>query len=107
MQASDKLIEKLGESFNLNKDVSSTQESLTLDTLIDEEDNFLQNSRSRLLLRKSQSGTCVRRTDTGMSEVLREVQKKCSEKSATAIANLIAEFRRGKEKLASLEKLEK
>lgn len=44
------------------KDISSTQESLTLESCLDEDESFLQPSKSRLLLRKSKSNVSIRRT---------------------------------------------
>jgi hypothetical protein len=60
------------------KDISSTQESLTLEPFLDDEDPFTQPTKSRLLLRKSQSNSSLRRTESGVTEALREVQNKCS-----------------------------
>jgi hypothetical protein len=60
------------------KDISSTQESLTLEPFLDDEDPFTQPTKSRLLLRKSQSNSSLRRTESGVTEALREVQGKCS-----------------------------
>lgn len=103
MQSTHKFFERITDSFSL-KDISSTQESFTLDSILEDEDPFAQPSKSRLLLRKSKSNSSLRRTDTGMSDALREVQKKCSEKTSTLVANMSNEYKRMKEKLASSEK---
>jgi hypothetical protein len=57
----------------IQKDISSTQESMSFDPTFDDEDAFSQSSQSRLLLRKSRSNTNLRRTENGLCEALREV----------------------------------
>lgn len=67
MQASSQFLEKVQDSFSY-KDISSTQESMTLlDTFLDDEDVFEQPSKSRLLLRKSTSNSTLRRTESGLN----------------------------------------
>lgn len=70
MQSTTRFIEKVGDSLAL-KDISSTQESLTLEPFLEEEDPFSQPTKSKLLLRKSQSNSSLRRNDSGMTESLR------------------------------------
>lgn len=77
IQQTSKFIERINDNLML-KDVSTTQESFTLDTLPDEEDCFSQPSRSRLLLRKSQSNVTLRRSESGFTDALSEVRRKCS-----------------------------
>jgi hypothetical protein len=85
----------------MQKDVSSTQESMSFDPNLEEEDVFTQETRSKFLLRKSYSNTNLRRTENGLSEALREVEKKCSEKTSKMLVSMASEFRKMKEKLAS------
>lgn len=66
MENTTKLIEKMTDNLTL-KDISSTQESLTLESLLEDEDPFAQPTKSKLLLRKCQSNTSLRRTDNGLS----------------------------------------
>jgi hypothetical protein len=77
MQDTNKFFEKINDNLAL-KDISTTQESLTLESILDDEDPFTQPSKSKLLLRKSHSNLSLRRTDIGLTEAIREVQKKCS-----------------------------
>lgn len=61
------------------KDVSATQDTTTFSFQSgDEDDVFSQSCKSMLILRKSKSSTCVRRTENNFSGILREVQGKCS-----------------------------
>lgn len=61
----------MNDSLNAQKDVSSTQESMTFDPSADDEDPFTQTTKSKLLLRKSKSNSNLRRTDSGITEALR------------------------------------
>lgn len=87
MQQTSRLLERVGDVLS-QKDVSTTQESLTLETGCEEEDPFASPSRSRLLLRKSQSNQSLRRSEWGVAEALREVAKNCSERTAAVVGNL-------------------
>ena len=88
MQQTSKFIEKITDNLTA-KDISSTQESFTLDTLLEEEDVFSQPSRSRLLLRKSQSSLALRRSESGISEAMGEVRRKCSERTASLLSGMV------------------
>lgn len=72
---------------------------------MDDDDVFSQASRSKLLLRKSYSNTNLRRSDSGLGDALREVEKKCTEKTAKMLGSLSCEYRKLKERLSGLEKL--
>lgn len=87
MDGTNKFIEKITDSLVL-KDISSTQESLTLEPFLDDEDPFTQPTKSKLLLRKCQSNSSIRRTDSGMTEALREVHKKCTDKTSSLVSNM-------------------
>jgi hypothetical protein len=87
MQQTSRLLERVGDVFS-QKDVSTTQESLTFDPACEEEDPFAAPSRSRLLLRKSQSNQSLRRSEWGVAEALREVAKSCSQRTAAVVGNL-------------------
>ena len=95
MQKTSKFIEKITDNLTA-KDISSTQESFTLDTLLEEEDVFSQPSRSRLLLRKSQSSLALRRSESGISEAMGEVRRKCSERTASLLSGMVNQAKRGK-----------
>jgi len=86
------------------KDISSTQESTNYEPFLEEEDPFSQPTRSKLLLRKSQSNSNLRRSESGIAEAMREVKKHCSERTSSILSNLVGEFRRIKEQLTSCEK---
>ena len=93
MQQTSNFIDKIGDSI-YSKDVSTTQESFTLDTINDEEDVFSQPSKSRLLLRKSQSNVTLRRSDSGVSDAMGEVRRKCSEKTFGVLNGIVVESKR-------------
>ena len=93
MQQTSNFIDKIGDSI-YSKDVSTTQESFTLDTINDEEDVFSQPSKSRLLLRKSQSNVTLRRSDSGVSDAMGEVRRKCSEKTFGMLNGMVVESKR-------------
>ena len=95
MQSTTKFFEKVTDSFSL-KDISTTQESFTLESILEDEDPFAQPSKSKLLLRKSKSNSSLRRNDTGLTEAMREVQKKCSEKTSALLVNMSNEYKRMK-----------
>jgi hypothetical protein len=88
MSSTSAFMEKVADSLTL-KDISTTQESLTLEPFLEEEDPFTAPSKSKLLLRKCHSNSSLRRTDSGVSDALREVQKKCSEKSSGLLSNMV------------------
>ncbi len=88
MSNTSTFMEKVADSLIL-KDISTTQESLTLEPFLEEEDPFAAPTRSKLLLRKCQSNISLRRTDSIVTDALREVQKKCSEKSSTLLSNMV------------------
>jgi len=77
MQKSAQLIDNYSDSLSLKdgmgtrtsmsidcclKDASVTMTSLSIDCLLDEEDPFAEPCRSRMILRKSQSNQCLKRT---------------------------------------------
>lgn len=78
---------------------------MTIDNGFDDDDVFSQASRSKVLLRKSYSNTNLRRTESGLAEAMREVEKKCTEKTAKMLGGLSCEYRKLKERLSGLEKL--
>lgn len=105
ISSTSNFIDKVTQNVHANryvKDISITQENITIDTILDDDDVFSQSSKSRLLLRKSHSGSCLRRTENSMTEALKEVQKRCSEQVASTFSNLILNFRKNQEKLACL-----
>ena len=87
------------------KDISTTQESLTISGILEEEDPFMRSSRSRLLLRKTQSNCSIRRCDGGFNEAMREVQKLCSSKTHSVLSTMAGELRRIKERQSGSDKL--
>lgn len=99
--SSSKLIEKVAEGLT-NKDISTTQDSL--DSPNDEEDNF-QEARGRRALNRSKSNGTLRRSETGITEALLEVQRLCSEKTAAVISGVVTEARRAREKVLCFDRL--
>lgn len=61
ISANSKFLEFLQDSL-AQKDISTTQESTTLENCFDEEESFIQPTKSKLLLRKSKSNVSLRRT---------------------------------------------
>ena len=92
MQQTSNFIDKIGDNI-YSKDISTTQESFTLDT-INDEDVFSQPTKSRLLLRKSQSNVTLRRSDSGVSDAMGEVRRKCSEKTYGVLNSIVVESKR-------------
>ena len=77
IQSTSKFMDKM-QDLMIQKDISSTQESVSFDNFFEDDDPFTQPSKSRLLLRKSKSNGSLRRTESGLTEALREIEKKCS-----------------------------
>lgn len=73
IQSTSKFMDKM-QDLMIQKDISSTQEG---SQIFEDDDPFTQPSKSRLLLRKSKSNGSLRRTESGLTEALREIEKKC------------------------------
>lgn len=58
-------IDKIQDSF-AQKDISNTESSLTLETLLEEED-LSQPSKSKLLERRNNVNCSIRRSESGMN----------------------------------------
>jgi hypothetical protein len=79
------------------KDISTTQESFTLDTIADEEESFFAPTKSKLLLRKSQSTSCaLRRSENGITDAMQEIRRKCSEKTVVLINGIVGDAKRNR-----------